>query len=503
MRFQDIIRQLEETQEVLSICNDDSVSIHDIAFVETQQLSFEDDALYFAFSEQLEKNRAVPLNCILAGRVSTRLPQIRNCAVVDRENFFSVFNAVKAMFDARNDKRLFSELTEVADRHKNIDAVLDLASQKLDNPLVFCDVNFRIISYSKRIPLTDPIWGGIVQRGYTPYEFNQAFQDLEPSFEGQYDKNVAEVSCSESPYRKLRCHIAYNGNRIGVVIMIASKSPVSPRKMEMLSTVRDALNYTISRYVRYLETSSSSYQQLLYDLLSGAKPENLFEQIERLSFAPRLTAIGIRTSQHLGMKHLKEITSGKLKKLIPGTHVTYLDDTLSAVIPLQDTAIPEKTLALLEDLAREENLMIGVSNIFTDISYFKQHDYQARQALRLARKMESDELVSLYSNYQFYDILFQFDSQKQLGLYCHPALMQLREFDLEHNTTLYLTLQTYLDCGCKATQTANQLFIHRNSLTYRLDKITKLCGLDLEDSNTCFMLQVSYKIHRFLELMLE
>ena len=44
------------------------------------------------------------------------------------------------------------------------------------------------------------------------------------------------------------------------------------------------------------------------------------------------------------------------------------------------------------------------------------------------------------------------------------------------------------------------MFIHRNSLTYRLERIRVLTQLDLEDSQTRFLLEMSYRIDHFAGL---
>jgi DNA-binding PucR family transcriptional regulator len=58
----------------------------------------------------------------------------------------------------------------------------------------------------------------------------------------------------------------------------------------------------------------------------------------------------------------------------------------------------------------------------------------------------------------------------------------------------------YIENKCNIKLTAGSLFIHRNSLVYRLDRIAEICGVDLSNVNTLFLLRLSFLIDRYNEL---
>ena len=57
-------------------------------------------------------------------------------------------------------------------------------------------------------------------------------------------------------------------------------------------------------------------------------------------------------------------------------------------------------------------------------------------------------------------------------------------------TDLVRTLRIYLDEGANATKAADRLFLHRNSMLYRLARIEELTGLDLKDHRVALALQL-------------
>ena len=99
---------------------------------------------------------------------------------------------------------------------------------------------------------------------------------------------------------------------------------------------------------------------------------------------------------------------------------------------------------------------------------------------------------------QFFDMLSNFPKELNLADYVHPALNILAEYDALYNNNLYQTLLVYLQSGCNVKLAAAKLFIHRNSMTYRLNKIISLTNLDLENTNVVFLLNLSFYINHYL-----
>ncbi len=75
--------------------------------------------------------------------------------------------------------------------------------------------------------------------------------------------------------------------------------------------------------------------------------------------------------------------------------------------------------------------------------------------------------------------------------YYDSLLAPLRRYDVEHHGDLVKTLAAYLRCGGNATRTADALYLHRNSLRYRLARIQALTGLDPNEPDARLALQIS------------
>ena len=77
---------------------------------------------------------------------------------------------------------------------------------------------------------------------------------------------------------------------------------------------------------------------------------------------------------------------------------------------------------------------------------------------------------------------------------CHEGLLDLKEQD-EKNQTQYLeTLRVYLEQHLSSTQAARELFIHRSTFLYRLDRIREILQSDLDDPEEIFYLELSFRL---------
>ena len=75
--------------------------------------------------------------------------------------------------------------------------------------------------------------------------------------------------------------------------------------------------------------------------------------------------------------------------------------------------------------------------------------------------------------------------------YYRDLLEPLRRYDAEHHGDLVKTLAAYLRYGGNTTQAASALYLHRNSLRYRLERIQLLLKLDPDDPDARLALQIA------------
>lgn len=104
--------------------------------------------------------------------------------------------------------------------------------------------------------------------------------------------------------------------------------------------------------------------------------------------------------------------------------------------------------------------------------------YQTKDVMELLRTIPKDDLANFYSY----------------------AMQGFSEMECAEEETLLQTLSVYLENHCQISETAKILFIHRNTVVYRLEKCEELLGRSLRDSETTLQIRIALRIRKLLNL---
>jgi DNA-binding PucR family transcriptional regulator len=77
---------------------------------------------------------------------------------------------------------------------------------------------------------------------------------------------------------------------------------------------------------------------------------------------------------------------------------------------------------------------------------------------------------------------------------CRRLLLPLRRADIERRGDLERTVRAYYECGASVSTTAQTLFLHRNSVRYRLDRVRALLGADIDDPQISATLLIAFAV---------
>lgn len=118
---------------------------------------------------------------------------------------------------------------------------------------------------------------------------------------------------------------------------------------------------------------------------------------------------------------------------------------------------------------------------------------QAVQAMKLGQRLRLSNLVE-YHSLGVYQLLTQLDDIPAVHKFSQQIIGPLAEYDNRHRSNLVITIAAYFDHHGNISQTAEALFIHRNTLLYRLERIHELTGHDLAQSDMRLSLHLALKL---------
>ncbi len=155
-------------------------------------------------------------------------------------------------------------------------------------------------------------------------------------------------------------------------------------------------------------------------------------------------------------------------------------------------------LAKLMD-AQNFTYNIGVSECLQGIDTVQSSFLEAMDALQIGKKVHAKSHIFQYNEDIIYHTLSNSISSPHLKNFYLNTLKPLIEFDKQNNASLFETLHMYFKCNFSIKETSKALYIHRNTMASRLEKIKELLPYDLSDFNNSAILLLSFYAYELLE----
>lgn len=160
----------------------------------------------------------------------------------------------------------------------------------------------------------------------------------------------------------------------------------------------------------------------------------------------------------------------------------------------------ERVAAIKQDLQRfapELEIVVGVSRICEDYRQLLLAYREAKETLEIGRSINPLSGVYCFWELGAYQILTKLKDTPELKEYYQAVLGRLDNLDALTRNEFVKTLEAYFSANGNIFKAAQSLYLHRNSMKYRLKRIQDILGVDLEDSEICFNLQLALKIRHF------
>lgn len=154
---------------------------------------------------------------------------------------------------------------------------------------------------------------------------------------------------------------------------------------------------------------------------------------------------------------------------------------------------------LLKNLGNMNDITFGISDYHANITEISEGYKEAKRTLELMKVLKNKkEKIVFYKEIWIYDFLLNIDKEK-LKKYCDKKLLRVLEYDATNKgEDLFHTLEVFLDCMGRHNLAAEKLFIHRNTLNYRLNKIREILDCDLNDPFIRMKIEIGLKIINLL-----
>lgn len=159
-------------------------------------------------------------------------------------------------------------------------------------------------------------------------------------------------------------------------------------------------------------------------------------------------------------------------------------------------------LLQVEQVVRVQ-VRLGIGSEYSGVRGVRRSFREAEKAITLGSKLWNTQSITYFGDLGVYRIIALIENNNELKHYYNETMEKLIVYDEGNELALIETLEKYFTCNESIKETAGQLFIHVNTLKYRLQKIKQITGLSLQNSEEKLMLQMGLKIHQYYSVLIE
>ena len=144
------------------------------------------------------------------------------------------------------------------------------------------------------------------------------------------------------------------------------------------------------------------------------------------------------------------------------------------------------------------NLTIGISETCREYIEIPSFYEEARDAIAIGRMPNIRRTVVDIKDVRLEQALMKTADSPYFRRFVESTIWELQEFDRKNKTRLLETLETLVKNMGARNKTAEELFLHRNTLSNRIKKIEKITGYNLSKNENLFNLGLALKMRYFL-----
>ncbi|MEE0867153.1 MAG: helix-turn-helix domain-containing protein [Clostridia bacterium] len=287
---------------------------------------------------------------------------------------------------------------------------------------------------------------------------------------------------------------------------------VSRDKMDYVVFVHDT-GEDAEKYVQLLSSSVYSVRQMhndKYDKVSFIKniladsilPRDVFLKSKELHLA--YDACRVVFALHYDDTHgvdVYDIVSGIFPDNGKDFVIDLENNTVVVVREIKESIkakeLEEIATQITNTVASEAmvNVRVGIGTVAQNIRDIAKSYREARIALEVGKVFDGEKYIMNYDNLGIARLIYQLPTTL-----CELFLSEVFKkdsIDSLDSETLY-TIQKFFENNLNVSETSRQLYVHRNTLVYRLDKVRKMTGLDLRIFDHAIVFKVALMVKKYL-----
>ncbi len=271
---------------------------------------------------------------------------------------------------------------------------------------------------------------------------------------------------------------------------------------------------TADRYVGVLAISLSTIKQYYdekYDrgnfiknvILDNILPGDIYIKARELHFNNDVTRVVllIRITEKNDVSVfdvIQDLFPDKSKDFVVNINETDIALVKEVKSNIETRDLEKLARSIADSLGTEyyTHVLVGIGTAIDSIKELARSYREAQVSLEVGKVFDTEKTIVSYDNLGIARLIYQLPTTL-----CEMFLREIFKRgsieSLDHETLF--TIQKFFENNLNVSETSRKLFVHRNTLVYRLEKIKKLTGLDLREFDDAIVFKVALMVKKYLD----
>ncbi|MBQ9921527.1 MAG: helix-turn-helix domain-containing protein, partial [Clostridia bacterium] len=138
---------------------------------------------------------------------------------------------------------------------------------------------------------------------------------------------------------------------------------------------------------------------------------------------------------------------------------------------------------------------IGIGTVVNNIKDLARSYKEAQVSIEVGKVFDTEKTIINYDNLGIGRLIYQLPTTL-CEMFLHEVFKRGTIENLDRETLI--TIQAFFENNLNVSETSRKLFVHRNTLVYRLEKIRKITGLDLREFDNAITFKVALMVKKYL-----
>ncbi|MBO5213227.1 MAG: helix-turn-helix domain-containing protein [Clostridia bacterium] len=140
--------------------------------------------------------------------------------------------------------------------------------------------------------------------------------------------------------------------------------------------------------------------------------------------------------------------------------------------------------------------VVGIGTVINNLRELSRSYKEAQVAIEVGKVFDVEKVIMSYSNLGIGRLIYYLPTTL-CNMFLAEVFKKGSIESLDHETLF--TIQKFFENNLNVSETSRKLFVHRNTLVYRLEKIRRLTGLDLKQFDHAIVFKVALMVRKYLE----